>query len=93
MATLRTVVTNPAASYTALNAPLVNPPFESNLTVITLESGSGATISFDGITDDFILATGALTSVNLPVRLTKIWVKAAAAAVVSAWQTDHYTAH
>ena len=93
MSTLRSVVTNPASSYTAQNAPVVAPEFEANLSVITLESGNEATVSFDGVHDDFVLAANVFSSVTIPARLSKVWVKASAAATVSVWQTNLATAH
>ena len=91
MSTLRTVVTNPAAAYTAQNAPVVSPGFEANYSLINLDSGDGATISFDGINDDLVLVAGGLTTVPLPLKLSKVWIKAAGNAVVSVWQSSDST--
>lgn len=92
MSTQRTVV-SPGTSYPAQNAPSVAAQFEANFSIVTLESGAAATISFDGINDDIILTAGIVASVTLPLRLSKVWLKSAAATSVSVWQSSDATAH
>ena len=94
MSSKRTVVTPGAgSSYAAQNAPDVNPPFEANLLVVSLEAGAEAQVSFDGLADDILLVANIVPSVTLPARIQKAWVKSTGGATVSFWQTNMATAH
>jgi hypothetical protein len=94
MSSKRTVVTPGAGSaYAAQNAPDVNPPFEANLLVLSLEAGAEAQVSFNGLTDDVQLIAGVVASVTIPARIQQVWCKSTGGATVGVWQTNMATAH
>ena len=98
MSEQRTVVTV-GTSYAALNLPDVNPGFEANFMVIAMEDAGdpgSVAISFDGVNDHIILSAGIVPSVTLPLRLSKVWMKAAAGTnrpSVGVFQSNSATAH
>ena len=70
MSSKRTVVTPGAGSaYAAQGSPDVNPAFESNLMILSLEAGAEAQVSFNGLTDDVQLIAGVVID-SVP-RITK----------------------
>jgi len=94
MSSKRTVVTPGAGSaYAAQGSPDVNPAFESNLMILSLEAGAEAQVSFNGLTDDVQLIAGVVAMVPIAARISQVWVKSVGGATVGVWQTNMATAH